>query len=90
MVSKQFREPLPKKIEGAENTGEIANSFSGGDFKRPSDYRRMSIVMQRSKECKSKGDLEQKSATDIVGGDKTVLKDDLLADMNTLLEVISW
>ncbi|KAI4469012.1 dynein heavy chain [Holotrichia oblita] len=69
VVAKQFREPLAKKLEGTENNGEIANSLSGGDFKRPSDYRRMSIVLQRSKDSKgSKGDLQQqRSATDIVG-----------------------
>lgn len=81
---------MTKKPEGADNATEIANSLSGGDFKRPSDYRRMSIVIQRSKESKSKTDVTTaKSGTDVVG-DKTVTKDDLVTDMDGLSEIIAW
>lgn len=87
LVSKQFREPVAKKPEVGENLNDISNSISGGDFRRPSDYRRMSLLMQRgSKSSKAES---QKSGGDVVT-DKTVTKDDLLNDINTLIEIILW
>lgn len=95
LVEKQFREPVQKKVLH-DSSEEIVAPTSSGDFKRPSDYRKMSVILQKSKESKSKMginmSLSQTSEQDvaIMAVDKTALKNEFIADINVLIDTIAW
>ncbi|XP_022902554.2 dynein axonemal heavy chain 10 [Onthophagus taurus] len=89
LVDKQFREPVQKKA--VQDDADTITTNSSGDFKRPSDYRKMSLMAEKSKGSKlviSDADMDDAGA--VVGVEKTAMKTELLNDLQQLVDSISW
>lgn len=101
VVKKQFKEPFTTKIPLKKQKTEIARRRSSDltDFKRPSDYRRMALKMQKEKQ-KAARDLllsegEKHSLSEIIPSEQDVIsstpvKHQLIQDIEVMKDAVEW